>query len=570
MDIYYEAPKGGGDFDPSNVTDTIVSSANPMLEPVDSCTQDIGRPTKRVRVSYNCTTDHDFSRFNQQADHPAPPPADTQIVYAGEDDTVYTMDPSGKITALTTDNYSIGNLKPSTGLLEGGNVFVDSGNTTYTVSSGVGQVVKSNGVVVPLVWATEAGIIPSAPASDFINIYIDQSGDIKESTDLSTPEFRRENILLATILRPGSSATLSVEATIPSPLRNLASSVYDLANVIGAVNASGNDYSGNSSMELVKSAGAMFRYGSNFQVNSESPHIKSLAGQDPLTSFVYLDQVGVATTSSVIDPDTWDNNGTLTAVPNNDWSIQRISLVVNGDTIVEYGQATYNTLNAAKRAFGTEQFNTVLSGASTVFRFYLFIVEGCNDLTDPLQAEFLEASLRPSGGSETTAGVHSSRLYTNTRQSAVLGTAKRGMTLTSADVTQNDANLTFTDETIAGQSTALISGFDPGSLYFFDLSFHIQHVTSAPPNLVWRVYGKSTNTIGPVNPDTDVTLGSFTQTIYGEDLGFSGTNWAGRLSFSVEPTQTYIYFVINAQKQTMSYGGFGSDAACQMAITKVS
>lgn len=199
----------------------------------------------------------------------------------------------------------------------------------------------------------------------------------------------------------------------------------------------GIEYAANgANLNINRSAGSIFIFGGNFQTNPLDPSVVSISGQTALT-FRYRTQDGEpAGDVTSVQHSSYDNAGTITAVPSNDWTVQRIFIFPSGLTRIQYGQATYANLSEAIAGWQTEVFVTEQNIADNGTPVGLiFVKEGATALNDPAEAKFqpLTASGRPASPSVPLANTDSlsegttNLYYTDVRaQAAVKWTTGTG------------------------------------------------------------------------------------------------------------------------------------------------
>ena len=86
---------------------------------------------------------------------------------------------------------------------------------------------------------------------------------------------------------------------------------------------------------------------------------------------------------TVIDPDNYDNNGVITALTNNKWTVQRVFLFGQSTTMtVSYGQNVYSSQSAAEAAIETETFLEPANADAGRWICSLVVKKGTTDLSD--------------------------------------------------------------------------------------------------------------------------------------------------------------------------------------------
>ena len=115
--------------------------------------------------------------------------------------------------------------------------------------------------------------------------------------------------------------------------------MHDFIEAIGALNLTGNKYTANgANLQLNKSAGLIFKLGSNFANDWKNPHELAQTAGTSLT-FRYRTQNGTEGSDRInLDPALYDLSNVLTAVPNNKFTIQTVTMFQSGVTRIQYGQ----------------------------------------------------------------------------------------------------------------------------------------------------------------------------------------------------------------------------------------
>ena len=253
--------------------------------------------------------------------------------------------------------------------------------------------------------------------SNITYVAINSSGTVTESATPFTPEQRRTLIILGAVIH-SNLTNINVVNNISAPTNASTNQLHDLMEAIGALNLSGNKFGPNNANLLMnKSAGTIFKLGSNFVNDWKNPHV---LGQGALTglTFRYRTQNGTEGADvTSINPNVYDLNNVLTAVPSNRYSIQTITLFQSGLVRVQYGQETYGSLSEAEAAISTRSYavesNIALNG---ITRAYLLVKEGSTSLTNTANAKFVDAgkfgSITSGGGAITLASIIAALGYT--------------------------------------------------------------------------------------------------------------------------------------------------------------
>jgi hypothetical protein len=110
-----------------------------------------------------------------------------------------------------------------------------------------------------------------------------------------------------------------------TPAFNGYKALTDLIDVLGSINKDGNIFSPNGeNLLLNKSSGSSFRFSANFLNEPTSPNIQADLAIIGLTAYHYHYYLAGSTVlKTTLDPEYYDINGTLTAVPTGKFTIQR-------------------------------------------------------------------------------------------------------------------------------------------------------------------------------------------------------------------------------------------------------
>jgi len=85
---------------------------------------------------------------------------------------------------------------------------------------------------------------------------------------------------------------------------------------------------------------------------------------------------------TVIDPDNYDNNGVITALTNNKWTVQRVFLFGQSSTMtVSYGQNVYSSQSEAESVVEAENFIDPNNTRAGVWVASLVVKKGTTDLS---------------------------------------------------------------------------------------------------------------------------------------------------------------------------------------------
>ena len=316
-----------------------------------------------------------------------------------------------KIYLNNIDNEDLVNLRESsTGLLSGGVLSVGTGGpgvaTTYDISDGNGKVVTELGVDTPVSWTGLTGEIPIFGVSVITFVAINNVGAVvQQSTPFTTLQSRTLIILGVVVHVNGVNVdTVNNEQHISY---NVMSSVYDAMESIGFFNVTGNVFSANgANLTINKSLGSLFKMGSNYDIDVNNPHVRTNAATiGGIFQYRFSDGSSGILTETNIDPNNLDDGaGGLTAVANNQWSVQRIYIFTSNNIKIQRGVSDYASSSAAINGIPTEPYVTEPSiAANGLFRGWLIVKEGATVLNG-VDAIFLSAGKFGEAGGSVGSG----------------------------------------------------------------------------------------------------------------------------------------------------------------------
>jgi len=265
-------------------------------------------------------------------------------------------------------------------------------NTKFDIAPGIYVVTDftdlANTAVQIINYAGATGITPNYLGVNTASyIALNSSQTIIQS---SSPFLNSDRRTLATIgaVIHSNNVNINVTNEIKAPIVASINQLHDFMKAIGPLNEEGNVYGPNgANLRLNKSVGKIFGLGINPN-NYLNPHELSIPSQTELT-FAYRLRGGFqyADTQN-IDPNNYDLNGVLTAVPSgNKWTIPHLNLFQSGLCRIQYGQTLYNSYNEALAALPTDPFVTEQNIAdNAIFRSYLIVKRGTTDLQAEIAA----------------------------------------------------------------------------------------------------------------------------------------------------------------------------------------
>ncbi len=313
--------------------------------------------------------------------------------------------------------YQPQDINCETGVLFGCLASITSGSTTqFDVSSGKVCIVdwtnvsgnqgKSRSQV--LTYSGDTGITPLCGATNNVitPLFITESISAgiaqlqqEEQTGLSfNNETRRDKVLLPLVLHPSISGDISGFTDNIQLAFEWEQQLNDLIHIIG-VTSTGNRYSSGLSGNFInREAGSGARLHFNAFNDTKNPVSRTSTAVSGV-GIIYTKQVSGGGSGefvpfrTTIDPDQYDNNGTLTAVPNNNFTIQTIFFFPQSSTeTIAYGQSLFSSLANAEASIDDNTFDdtfiippNTLNGVRVT---YLIVQEGTTDLNVGSEAKF--------------------------------------------------------------------------------------------------------------------------------------------------------------------------------------
>ena len=311
--------------------------------------------------------------------------------------------------------YQPQHINCETGVLFGLKLSITSGSTTeFDLSSGKVCIVDWTGVSdnlgksrsQVLTYLGETSITPpSAAANIFTGLFITESSSAGIALLEQVPEAlydnetRRDKVALPIVLHQDGVGNISGFSEDIQLSYEWHQQLNDLVHIVG-ITSTGNRYSSGVSGNFVnREEGSGARLHFNAFNDTKNPISRSSSAVSGVSLF-YTKQVSgggsgefTGTFRDTIDPEQYDNNGTLTAVPINDFTIQTIFFFPQSSTqTIAYGQSTYNTLLNAENAIddGTfdDEFAIPPNTIAAVKVTYLIVQQGTTDLNSELVAKF--------------------------------------------------------------------------------------------------------------------------------------------------------------------------------------
>ena len=293
--------------------------------------------------------------------------------------------------ALRDARISANEVQLGSELLSGGNLSIDTGNLTFTISAVVYHHVDTwtdpeNPVITKVSLPQDAGIAPQFLTTGVKSVItMSKLGVITQFEEIPSGEDAREYISLGIIVHTNLTTISSISNATQGNSNNIPGTFADFREAFGIINISGNEFSVKTLLQLKKSEGIAFALSQNFKANPKNPNKVTTAAADPQSLILtYQDGLGdwtIAAASSV-DPANYDDgSGTLAAVSVNNWTIQPIWLATgSGTVVVGYGQKIYATIEDAIHGLSVDDpiVNPVVDGL--ILRAWVIARGGATDL----------------------------------------------------------------------------------------------------------------------------------------------------------------------------------------------
>jgi len=290
----------------------------------------------------------------------------------------------------------------NSGLLYGG--LITWSGSQFTVSSGSGIIVNHNASyseeVSPIIeyvnWADTTQTVTNIATTQYTWLYINTGGDvIQQSTPITSQEYH--DYIPLGVLGHIDYANIVTAAYLVFPAYDNFTTIHTFIQAFGPLKLRGLDITPQTSLQLGYSGGEGFSYGGYYATSADFPSNKTFASQATASlTRCYISGSTLVSSpfTSSINPNLYNNNGTLTPVPSNDYTIQRLYLGPAGRIFVYYGPAHYANLATALTNLSTETFTeSALTTQIAVFLGYIVVKEGTTDLTNLTNVKILQAGL---------------------------------------------------------------------------------------------------------------------------------------------------------------------------------
>ncbi len=307
------------------------------------------------------------------------------------------------IMASSSSSVSAGaasiNSGGNTGIIDGGFLSINGDTTKYDISSGHGIINSANIAYTEVYWQDMTATYTAGFDDNYVAINKDAM--IVQQTVPFTNADYRDLIVIGQVVALIDQTNISQVVTKPNYINNVLAQLGAMSRSIGLWTDNGLVYSATpASLSLDRSAGGIWDFGSNYEQDVNNPNIKSFIVSSADEVFRFKRDGFVSNGTVLIDPNQYDNNGTLTAVANNNWTIQHVYMSINGNNVIYYGQDEYKD-EATALASINDPFVIDNPSPNFIQRAYLVVQEGATTLAS---ATFIEASKFGSTGTGASGG----------------------------------------------------------------------------------------------------------------------------------------------------------------------
>ena len=296
----------------------------------------------------------------------------------------------------------------ATGVFQMDGPITINGTITIDIPAGSGQVVTYNDPenisVIPVSWTLQTAVsLPSIATHSASYIFIDNTGSVVIRDDDSFGGSDTRNLILLAMILHSPTQILDILNTPQTAYSSTADFQLLLAEE-GPHNLGGNQYTANgANLSLDKSGGQLLFTGISFHSDPNQPSISNTAAESPIDfPILYTASDGDLaihlTGQTVLDPGNYDNGGTVTAVGNNNFTLQRIYLMPDNNTDIMLGQEIFSTIDDAIAIAGKELFDVPKLMDIGILIARIAIKGNATDLTNPVEAFIIPVSGGGSGG----------------------------------------------------------------------------------------------------------------------------------------------------------------------------
>jgi hypothetical protein len=366
-----------------------------------------------------------------------------------------------------------------TGLVSGGAVTINSGdNTTFDISAGTLFFIDQytdpeNPVIEEIIYPGAIGITPTyLNTHQATYISLDRDGSIIQTTNKLTPRDRREFIHLAIAIHNNFTNIGSIQQDTISAT-DILHATYDLFDTLSMVKFDdGNKlYPITASLSFRKTAGTIFKRGSDYANDIQNPNFKIIPEANP-AEFYYRTVDGstdsTARTEVILDEYEITNGIDSSIVKITDptkASVQRVHLMQSGKILIQRGQAVYDTVEQAVSQFLDEDFQTEFNISNDGLLIgCIAAIQACPDLSNRSKATFVSVDRYGSILGATNAGFYSLVNRVNVRSIEDLPCPSSGIIYLQNSFTYNiNGNIHLGSNILSLGANVVIQGENPSN-----------------------------------------------------------------------------------------------------------
>jgi hypothetical protein len=356
------------------------------------------------------------------------------------------------------------NVLGDTGLFYGGYLVAFSA-TQFQVSFGEG--LFTDYLTIPALsnnveWITQTIVPTNLLTTDSTYVSVSQIGNIVQSSTRPTPLESRTQIYLGRIDHPGPAYVITSVLNDQQVIRSPVSTTRDLYRGIGKLNVSGNEISpANSNLTIVRSAGEILAFGSNYAVDLDDPNFRTISasGGTSLT-FEIRSQTGAVfypSSNTNVVPDFYDNAGVSTNI-GNDWTIQRFFMDIYGTVVCMFAQEEFGNFDQAAANIHHPFILEQKIAEDFILIGYIVLKGDCTNLQDPNKATFFNVGKFGSSVSNGGSLVNLQTAYENSLANPEILTNPTQGKLTIRRGTALDTDVQFSVQNAAGTDNFIVSG----------------------------------------------------------------------------------------------------------------
>ena len=469
------------------------------------------------------------------------------IFVSGSTNDLYFSQNGSGYSNVTRLRWLEGNLY--TGLLNGGLITATNGTTTYNIGSGSGIIVNLNASLstnpFPTIeyvnWGDKRNIpITLTSSYDQTFVGIGTGGNVVTQ---GTPFYDGQidtQIPIGIVLHQNR---LNINGTKTQPSvaygwkqrSNVFISAFGPLKLSGLVLA----VSASSTGSLIVGSGTAFQDGANYPLDPNNPSYVIDPGTNVSKIFRYYQSgsdwvydTNAAAGYGAIDPTKYSLNGTLTPVPTNDWSIQRVYYFTNSVTkaiVVYYGNNHYTTELDAIANLNVESFTEAPNTAANAVYLGALIVRYNANFTTATSFKILPGGLfRAIGGSGGGGGSVTQTLSGLSDVSITSPTAGQPLAYNSSTLKWNNTS-SITANLTGNASTATSASFASTASYVTNLNQNVS--ISGVTSLGNGTFTKAGSATGDVLLDNNGTDTPGVLFYYANNSNYGIDSWSG--SFDV-------------------------------------